>query len=151
MLQQPAPRGSPTSERSSSWSSGTWPGPASARTGPACLFVWWPAKKKMEKNNNFLFPKAHILSSELHGPTCYQHLWYGVKMKPWKTPEHIMPPAPFGRQKHNKSRDYMYIQNWTSLKSELSTKNPQSSCFNHMHVHVHFLYHPYFRRFSSSL
>ena len=30
-------------------------------------------------NNFFTFKK-----SELHGPTCYQCLWEGVKMKPWK-------------------------------------------------------------------
>ena len=41
-----------------------------------------------------------------------------------------------GGQKHNKSRDYMYIQTWTSLKSELSTKNSQSSCFNLMHMYI---------------
>ena len=37
------------------------------------------ALKALLFNNVFTLKK-----SELHGPTCYQCLWQGVKMKPWK-------------------------------------------------------------------
>ena len=50
-----------------------------------------PPKKKQQNTNKqkqalkALFNNVSTVKiSELHGPTCYQCLWQGVKMKPWK-------------------------------------------------------------------
>ena len=46
----------------------------------AQVWLYWIFKELKALFNNV----STLKKSELHGPTCYQCLSYGVKMKPWK-------------------------------------------------------------------